>query len=791
MQDRLEELMMGLNIGLVILIDDDFTIPDNIKVETIINDILLLKERNYQDFIARLKRDGMDSLANKISEAKESILKFYEEESFMQALKAKQVFFKLKDTDLTLFEQIKLTIEEKLSIEVNLKNVFLNFGIGVQNISNYKKIRGISENVSLRIYKYIPDIDDILNEIHMSLHSSEFCMFIVDKMISDDSQGGINFIKNDLLLAEKKPENLITIIYTTQPEEEKADTRVTEQDYFLFEVDKNIKDSENIIAKGLAICAFSILLERLSSLQTESIKAASSMALSKKDNIIYLAGMAHSEGITSYEAILNWFNIAAQYETQKNITSSTDNETYKFILGLTQFLEEELLTDNSSINIDDERDIQKLNTFELFDYSVNMMHRPPAPGDIFVLNEENFFILVGQDCDLMIRSKPIKRKAKYAELLKSNFIKKHNNEKVEKKINSIEFNYFKKAQEDDFGVLKVNLEGTDTGDFELLDLCVYNSDGQSKIALNSPLNPDIQRFLPKFWKEYYYQLQQKMNFHLKHFEILQSSNMDLEFFNNTDISIIDNISLASNQCEEIVFPLKRLCRIKAEFLDILLNSYWEHKSRIGINTIGLTRVVELPHVKVYVRFPGQEYEELINTDETKEIDFTCYLTRKNQRVSSKPLENVKLCLEIKKVNEKFSRLDCVTSESLIIEKNQFVHPSTDIRFNKITNANNKNNIERIDIEIPYIIRRGDEIRKHHKEKFTLEDIILKEELNKLTISKQNLTYIVEGKDKNNPLYSEGKPIGIEVKHLVKGIYIEGINCKIKIDKQGEVLVTDK
>ena len=61
-------------------------------------------------------------------------------------------------------------------------------------------------------------------------------------------------------------------------------------------------------------------------------------------------------------------------------------------------------------------DLQKLNTLEAFDYTINDYFLPVAAGDVFTNSKGEWFVLIGQDCD-MARSITRTPKNALAELL--------------------------------------------------------------------------------------------------------------------------------------------------------------------------------------------------------------------------------------------------------------------------------------------------------------------------------------------------------------------------------------
>jgi len=100
--------------------------------------------------------------------------------------------------------------------------------------------------------------------------------------------------------------------------------------------------------------------------------------------------MASYEGITNYKVVTDWIQLLFTYKI-------SDNEKILEIVKLTQLIN---LFNEEKTSFSEE--MLRLNTFEAFDYNVNKYFQPPAAGDVFVDSNGEYFILVGQDCDMMM-----------------------------------------------------------------------------------------------------------------------------------------------------------------------------------------------------------------------------------------------------------------------------------------------------------------------------------------------------------------------------------------------------
>ncbi len=117
---------------------------------------------------------------------------------------------------------------------------------------------------------------------------------------------------------------------------------------------------------------------------------------------------------------------------------NVNNEIFD-IIRLTQMMD--ILNDE---DIQYSSEMQKLNTFEAFDLSINQYYQPPAAGDIFRDSNGNYYILVGQDCDLMISQSRSGNNA-VIELVKASVVSQKDIEKYEKNLEYMYVNNFRES----------------------------------------------------------------------------------------------------------------------------------------------------------------------------------------------------------------------------------------------------------------------------------------------------------------------------------------------------------
>lgn len=163
------------------------------------------------------------------------------------------------------------------------------------------------------------------------------------------------------------------------------------KEFFAEFVDK--KDHENLqtnLQSALAKSAYSLILSKLKEIYSSTLESSFDDAIANRDIATYLSKMASYEGITNYKVVTDWIQLLFSYKI-------SDNDEILEIVKLTQLIE---LFNDEKTTFSEE--MLQLNTFEAFDYNVNKYFQPPAAGDVFVDSNGKYFILVGQDCDMMM-----------------------------------------------------------------------------------------------------------------------------------------------------------------------------------------------------------------------------------------------------------------------------------------------------------------------------------------------------------------------------------------------------
>ncbi|PZM62174.1 hypothetical protein [Paenibacillus dendritiformis] len=776
MDNNFSQLLTGLNVGLIVLIDDDFVLETN--SERIVSEIACMRKGELEFLIQAFIKANLGDVAQHIQN---TMREFHDlpinEENWPSLKQVKRIVYYLDKIGTNEAFSVKYMMEELITLvhqqmhsNFEFCDILLRYGVGVKKGNSYWDILKYVEKASIRYYKRKPAVEIILEDMDESLLPAQFCICIVDKKLEDDD--GVRFIKEELFpLCPNK--NLISIIYTSNPENVDIENLTRQQellDYYLVEVDKGADDAIIKLTQHLALCAFVELFNRLSKIQSSSIEKSFKLALSRKNNMVYLASMAHEEGITPFEAISNWYQLATQYWMVKEMMDNTHFSVYQYIQGLTRFLKEEYFQIENSAKIEEESMIQDLSNFEIFDYTVNQQNQPPGVGDVYELADGKYAVLVGQDCDLVVRGTKVTRNTKHADLLKADFIPTRIFEKVKKESKTVEFDYFCRNVDkiSQFGVLKVKFENPLTSDFIILDLCTFNQDGKSVLNISTELIPEVKNVIPLAWRAYHSKLIRTLEQYLQYRELCESAELGVEILRTNDIATIDYQKTENT----ISYPVRRICRIKKEFRDILLKSFWEYRSRTATNTIGLIETEKISNLDIQIGYPGQKHCTL------NSLEVEAYIRKSNKRSRNREIQKLPLILKIDTLKTEHTQIKEIHDDIIQIDGKSVTHPETKIVFTKNIN---ENNIDSVSITVPYRLEYNEKILQ--KDSFTLPELLTLEQMKIVEAKKNDIYFVLETpREEKKQIYDtkRNKYVKLEVEQLLKGVIIPELNIKIQI-----------
>ncbi|RRQ48372.1 hypothetical protein DZC72_11715 [Maribacter algicola] len=585
---RLAELIKSLRAFTILIVENEFEYVTN--PNEILGKSCFLKPETITEIVSSVNSQGHEDLAehlnkffyawNKIENHEFQLLETMGVEYLDRYLeKINQRI--LKPEFLEIFNNI---IEQDTNH--SFKSIFLKHGIFIdETVPKYRKILAEIHsipNCKILIYKQNPAEEfwpTFKNEIEQSVldTKSNFCLSIIDKSLGGGGNEGKELIQR--LVEEHKNDDRfkhICCLYTSLAAENKLECF---DDYFVQEVSKSKENETDNIAYVLAQSAYA---EVFNSLKVKTIKSAEDtlqIVLKNQKNIKYIVDKSQDEGIPAYDTIKNWYGLSVQ-----NSFDLKELKDFRFIASLASFFKKEFLENHPSLSEVSE-ELRQLNTYELFDNNINKKYLPIAPGDIWE-SGGNYYILIGQLCDLLLRKKNNNRNARIGELFKLEFGRNDSQKyKYDVILNSgkknIHIDNFYDELNDKYETLKIDISTPNIffADLEVLDLCMFNSSGKCEIDIKQKLTEDIKLVLSSNKDDYYNKLKNKYsNIGISKIRQIASA---LELNNPLDFSIIN---FQVNQ-GVISHGIRRVCRLKGRYYDSLYNNYLNHRGRIDLNLI--------------------------------------------------------------------------------------------------------------------------------------------------------------------------------------------------------------
>lgn len=514
-----------------------------------------------------------------------------------------EYYLKKNNMDSIITEAEKLDDEEIKSIKKHIER--FGFGLKTDAVSGYVEIlKGTyesNEKIPLRIYNDFgaEECKNIKNDIDEFSKDNNYFICVIDDYLGRNPRGDeiIEWLNKN----QKVKSHAICLLLSSR---ERAQLVASHDNIFVEYVKKGDTFLEENIKKAFIKSQYSIMLQILKQKRINSLTKTYDYALDNLNIAVHLSAMAIEEGITNYEVITNWLELREKYSWQIDNKSETQSvillSSMLNILADEKF-ETEYLTD----------EIKEMQIFEKYDYSINELFIPPMTGDIFYVNNK-YYLLAGQECDLSIRNG--KRNNPIAELLPINLLTNHDMGKFKEKYGyeRIVLGNFKTILGD---ITSIAIDCTQRHiiDNEILDICIFNNSGKSKINLDNNLTLEQKCLLPIEWESYFESIKKRMTKLVKIKENITNNSDVLEFgvediiesmgasHNDRLMSIID----FSCDNKELNYNVQRICRIKNHML--LANKlYLEYRGRQAFNTINM----DVGKSSLYtLKLENYEYEE--------------------------------------------------------------------------------------------------------------------------------------------------------------------------------------
>lgn len=391
--------------------------------------------------------------------------------------------------------------------------------------------------------------------------------------IVDNYMSGANRAKEivEVILEKCKTgrRNIIGSIFSSKEKHEEISDKL----YFEYASKEKPEDLKSCIARS----AYNYFISELKSETIASMSDAFDKALKNKGIAFFLAQKARTEGASEYEIINDWIKLLAT-------APRDDANAIKRMIRLSKVINS--LEDTEELP---DSDLQKLNTLEAFDYTVNDYFLPVSAGDIFTNSKGNWFVLIGQDCD-MARSMTRSPKNALAELLPAKVRRQTEFDKWANDLRSASIYSFRKTLDEECNVLQVEYQSRQYISNEILNLCSFNADGKCHISLSEPLGLQQEHLMPDYMAAYYKKLQE-------FFSAVKTLRLQSDDAFRTVISEEYSPRLLSlnefdKTSETVSFDLQRVCRLTHDYVFYLYKLYLEYRGRKPFQTVNLIRQEE-------------------------------------------------------------------------------------------------------------------------------------------------------------------------------------------------------
>lgn len=580
------QLFTSVDCQSIIIIEDDFR-QGEYKKERALYDIvrMALNDRElYMQEIKTISDELADSLSSFLALFDQCIDRLGRWEDVIPRWDIRCAFPLLEEID----GQLKKGIEDQYNLinddlMVTVYESGAKYGIGVDHPSYFDELYDdyiLFENraKSVRVYTdfsaetqrlFVSDIDCATEE------KSVVC--IVDNYLAgtNRAQEIINLIN-----AQNTPKrkNIIGSVFSSKELFEEISDKL----YFEY----TSKETPDRLKACLAKSAYNYFISVLREKTIAGLNKAFETAIKNKGIAFFLSRKAQKEGMSEYEIINDWIKLLS-------ITAPEDSDTIKRLIGLSRVI-------NSLDDSDDLPDdsLQHLNTLEAFDYSVNDYYLPVAAGDVFTNDKGEWFVLIGQDCDMARRPNKPPRNA-LAELLPANIRMQTCFEKWTNDLKTASIYSFRRTKEAESEVLQVNYQQRNFIANEIINLCAFNADGQCRISLTGNLSEDQTQLMPEYMITYYKDLQ----------AYFSSVKVLKEQVNDAFETVISQeyaprlLSVGDYALDEeiVLFNLRRVCRLTNSYVYYLYKLYLEYRGRKPFQTINLIRQEEVTLPVVFNR----------------------------------------------------------------------------------------------------------------------------------------------------------------------------------------------
>lgn len=651
------------NCDTIIFLEDDFAFKNS--KENLFYGLARLNGNSRKRLYAELKDAGAD-FVDELQEYSATVSGYIEAIDWENEIP--------RDDIETLFSVIEGGGQDGSLIGAKLREIYANidvksmvkfasilnqYGLGVQIPSYFEQIFNdyIYDEGEWKKYKIYTNFtaktkDSFVKDLIEYGQENKTIICIIDNQLEEEQRAN-EILQEIEQINENGRKNIVAAILSSKEKEEKISSKV-----FAEHVSKDAPDGLQI---ALAKSAYSLLLFKLKNVYQKILEEAFDDAIVNKDIAYYFAKMASNEGVTNYKVVTDWLNLLFQYKLNVN------DEIFD-IIRLTQMMD--ILNDE---DIQYSSEMQKLNTFEAFDLSINQYYQPPAAGDIFKDSNGKYYILVGQDCDLMI-SQTRSGKNAVCELVEACLVNQKDIEKYENNLEYMCVNNFRESDTEQPRGLKIKYSSRVYLDNVVIRLCCFNKDGKCKISLNEKLDLAIQDIIPPYLCDTYVKVQQ----FLKNIDELKQTvgekmNAILESEFSPRLTSIVHYEKGNDGCIE--YPYRRIGRLNRSYVLYLYKLFLEYRGRHPFDCINLTRHASLtiPVVGSDIELP---IEVMLSTNREdnrkhycKKLDWYIYPNNLEQVIKELFNEEVQIKdSELLVLKDGENTIECIGNKKIILTK---------------------------------------------------------------------------------------------------------------------------
>lgn len=574
----LQETFYITKIKAIITIDDDWDF--NRASEAVLFDCALLGQVEQTSLFS-----AIESKNQVISEHIRKAIRAIQESGVCLNDKAKWQIYRYF-SDPAVLSEIKGFTDEDVN---EVSDIVALYGLGLKKdgMNAFAKIIDDtnSNSLPLRVFTDFTSEDATMFEtvINELTAIGEYVLCVIDDQLGRNKRAPeiIRFIENNDSIRDKT----ICVLFTS------SDNTVNQKrnkNMFVEYVNKSdnaIDSFKRAYAKSL----FRILLSKYKKLLSDASDVVFDEMFSKSDTALFLSQKAAMENISSFECIDRLIKAKERFSIE---TASKDE--LKTVTMLSNLLDVENMSDSNDDTYVSE---ENLYSTETFDYSVNFLHKAIDIGDVFRCGD-NYFVIVGQECDLAVRSDGT-RKTEVFE-----FVKAKIKEKLENKYKNE--NGYEDAIISGFSVdgqnkyLLINCGKRFYAKPDIFDLCVFNEDGQAKISTDQELQTDIRAMISQGMSLVYKGVQKKYENYFAVKKRVQDDSVFAAFVKDIGIMSEKNQTVAwdafsLSDDKEVSYNVKRVCRLR-KHARLILKLNLDYRGRQAEDGACFSRWVDFKYV---------------------------------------------------------------------------------------------------------------------------------------------------------------------------------------------------